>query len=251
VCAIGIDQTEEHLLEEQTRRSERLASLGTLAAGLAHEIRNPLNAALLQLLLVERRVNKIEDEQATRAVESAKIVKDELTRLGILVEDFLAFARPTRLRLDSADLEKTAEAVIQLVAPEASEHGVSLVFERGQGVAARYDDERIRQVLHNLVRNAVEAADGGGAVRVQVLRERNRAVLEVRDTGNGPPEGLDLFQPFQTSKEGGTGLGLSIVHRIVTDHGGTIEHFRDHGETCFRIELPIDGPMLDGATSSV
>jgi signal transduction histidine kinase len=149
------------------------------------------------------------------------------------------------LRLASGDLEVTAETIIALMKPDAHQCGVELRFERGQGVAARYDEERIRQVLLNLIRNGVEAAGEGGWVDVQVLRARNRAIIEIRDSGEGPPQGLDLFQPFRTSKESGTGLGLSIVHRIVTDHDGKIEHFRDGHQTCFRVEVPVDGPVSD------
>jgi len=245
VCALGVDQTEERALEAQSRRAERLAALGTLAAGLAHEIRNPLNAAQLQLLLVERRLGKVSDRGADAALDAARVVKAELGRLGGLVEDFLAFARPTSLRLKSGDLVDTVNGVVNLLEPDIRAAGVGIRVIGSEPVAARYDDERVRQVLHNLVRNAIEAAGAGGAVEVQILRERNRAVLEVRDDGGGPPEGLDLFQPFETSKDGGTGLGLSIVHRIVSDHGGIVEFDRRGGWTVFRVELPIDGP--DGA----
>jgi PAS domain S-box-containing protein len=243
-AVIGLDITDERSLQERTRRAERLAGLGTLAAGLAHEIRNPLNSAKLQLTLVERRLARGDDpDNRDRALAAARLVHEELRRLAGLVEEFLDFARPRELRFAGADLAETARTVLALVAPEATERGIQISGTHDIPVVARYDDERIKQVLLNLVRNAFEAAGDGGHVEVRVVREAEGVRVEVEDSGQGPPADVDIFAPFMTTKEAGTGLGLPIVHRIVSDHGGEVYWERRAERTVFVMELPLDGPV--------
>lgn len=241
-CVIGLDITDELALAERTERAERLAGLGTLAAGLAHEIRNPLNSAKLQLTLMERRLGRAGADARERALEASHVVALELTRLAGLVEEFLDFARPRNLRLMGADLAETARTVVNLIEPELEEGGIRVSTRLDGQVAARYDDERIKQVLLNLLRNAAEAAGPGGAVGLSVARTGNKAIVEVTDSGDGPPEDTDIFAPFTTDKEGGTGLGLPIVDRIVSAHGGAVSWRRDKETTVFCVELPLDGP---------
>jgi PAS domain S-box-containing protein len=239
LLAIGIDITEEHALSVRTRRAERLASLGTMAAGLAHEIRNPLNAAHLQLTLLKRRLAKVGDA-AAGATEAAELAAGEMKRLATLVEEFLQFARPQPLRIGVANLRSTAETVVTLLAPVAEAAGVELVLEPGPSVALEIDEEKIKQVLHNLVRNAIEAARDAGTVHVRIGDAPDEAVLEVEDSGPGiqPPD-APIFEPFYTSKSEGTGLGLAIVLRIATDHGGRIDVESRPGKTRFILRLPL------------
>jgi PAS domain S-box-containing protein len=245
VCAIGIEVTQEHDLAARTRRAETLAALGTLAAGLAHEIRNPLNAAQLQLMLVDRSLTKLGDQAPERALNASKMVRDELGRLAGLVEDFLSYARPSSLRIENVDVGASIAGVLQLVLPDASARAVDIVFSPSNDVVARIDEERLKQVMLNLIRNAIEAAREEGRVEVRCRRVAQSVIIEVRDNGPaGIPTDIDIFEPFATSKEGGTGLGLPIVHRIVTDHGGEISVSRPGDWTVFTIELPVDGPPL-------
>jgi signal transduction histidine kinase len=239
VLGIGIDVTEERMFEERSRRTERLASLGTLAAGLAHEIRNPLNAAQLQLTLLERRLSKQQE-----IGDGARLIRDELLRLAHLVQDFLAFAKPARLRLEALDLRSTVATVLELCSHDAEQNGVNLQMTHcADPVVVRVDEERIKQILLNLIRNGMEAvAEQHGRVDVRLFQSGHHAVLEVADSGPGVPEGVSVFEPFSSSKAGGTGLGLPIVHRIASDHGGEITLKRLDGETVFRVELPIEGP---------
>ena len=241
-CLIGVDVTEERALEMRTRRAERLASLGTLAAGLAHEIRNPLNAASLQLKLVTRRLGKSQEQGVQSALKAARVVDCELERLAGLVQDFLAFARPAPLRRTKGDLGESVATVMSLMQAEAEAARVTLVRDPGdEPLEATYDSERLKQVVLNLLRNAIEAAGKSGEVRVQLKHHGDMAMLTISDTGSGVPANMEVFEPFATSKDTGTGLGLPIVHRIVTDHGGDIQWHRDNGRTVFVVELPL-GP---------
>jgi PAS domain S-box-containing protein len=239
VCAIGIDVTEEHDLSLRSRRAERLAALGTMAAGLAHEIRNPLNAAHLQLALLQRRIGRLEGAERDRAAEAAELAASEMRRLAALVEEFLSFAKPQPLRLARVDLRATADTIVTLLAPEAQAAGVDLSLS-GEPTVVDIDDERIKQVILNLARNAIEATGRGGRVQIRVGRDGDSAILEVHDDGPGISSAeSQIFEPFYTTKEKGTGLGLAIVHRIVTDHAGRVVVDSRPGRTVFRIALPL------------
>lgn len=243
LCAIGIDVTEEHLLAVRTRHAERLATLGAMAAGLAHEIRNPLNAAHLQLTLTQRRLTRPGGADINGAIEAAGLVSRELQRLARIVEEFLDFARPQPLRLVRGDLRETAHSAVSLMIPEAASAGVDLELSPGLPVTVDIDDERLKQAILNLVRNGIEAAGRGGRVEVRVDTRGQEAFLEVLDNGPGLPTGeMRLFEPFWTTKPGGTGLGLSIVHRIVGDHGGKVSVRSRAGETIFTVQLPLTAP---------
>jgi PAS domain S-box-containing protein len=238
-CAIGIDVTDEYEMGMRMRRSERLAALGTMAAGLAHEIRNPLNAAHLQLTLLQRRIGREGAPDIPGAQDAARLVADELGRLTGLVREFLQFAKPQPLRLAQGDLRSTAREVVGLLLPEAHAAGVALELADGPRIPAALDDERMKQVLHNLVRNAVEAVGKGGHVRLRLETIEGEAHLFVEDDGPGlPSPDAPIFEPFFTTKQGGTGLGLAIVHRIVTDHGGRITVDSRPGRTVFEVRLP-------------
>jgi signal transduction histidine kinase len=241
VYAVGVDVTDEQEMLLRTLRAERLAAVGTLAAGLAHEVRNPLNSASLQLAVLERRLER--GETADKAIPIARIIKSEIQRLDRLVRDFLAFARPAPLDRRPVDVSALLASVAELIGPETEAAHVSVRIDAAAGLPrASGDAERLRQVLLNLTRNAVEAMhERGGTLtlRATAAKANDLLELEVEDDGPGFPNELPVFDAFFTTKDQGTGLGLSVVHRIVADHGGTIRVASRPGRTCFTFTLPV------------
>ncbi|MET0386518.1 MAG: ATP-binding protein, partial [Polyangiales bacterium] len=238
LCAIGIDVTNEYDLSVRTRRAERLAALGTMAAGLAHEIRNPLNSAHLQLNVARRRLARGKASEGVHAIKAVELAETEMKRLASLVQDFLQFARPQPLRLAVVDLRSAAEVMLAFLAPEAKAAGVALRLSEGPPVELELDDEKVKQILLNLLRNAIEATGKGGRVTVHVSDAAGLAQLTVEDNGPGWPTDTPIFEPFFTTKDTGTGLGLAIVHRIVMDHGGSVDAASRPGKTTFSIRFP-------------
>jgi signal transduction histidine kinase len=229
VFAIGRDTTDEKAMQARTQQQEKLAAIGTLAAGLAHEIRNPLNGAQLHVTYLSRSLRK--SGAHSDLVETVDVVAEEITRLGGLVTEFLAFARPKPLLLKLVVVQSLLERAAQMVAAQAEQ--------------LQADGAKLEQVLLNLTQNAIEAIAGAsrpGQVTLRARRQPQTATIEVEDDGPGIPSDAPIFDAFFSTKPQGTGLGLSISHRIVTDHGGTLDVKSRPGGTVFRLVLPIDGP---------
>ncbi len=242
--AIGQDVTDRNALLERTLRNEKLAAVGTLAAGLAHEIRNPLNGALLHVTYLERALKKL-PEQSGEALGAVKIVGEEIRRLSALVKDFLVFARPSPANLKPTWVHQVCRRVADIVRSEAgaSQTVIELDLARDD-IEMRLDAEKMEQVLLNLLRNAVEALGsiGGGTVTLRTRRRPRELAIEVEDDGPGlPSPDAPIFDAFFSTKPSGTGLGLAIVQRIVSDHGGSVEVESKPGQTVFRVVLPVGG----------
>lgn len=239
---IGLDTTDQKALAARVRQSEKLAAVGTLAAGLAHEIRNPLNGAFLHVTFLERGLKRagITDEDTLEAV---KIVGEEIKRLGTLVSEFLDFARPKPLIKKPVSVRELCERAAHLVAAEAASASVSVKLDLSTtDLMLDLDPSRMEQVLLNLLKNAIEATAtiGGGNVTLRARRRARHEILEVEDDGPGLSDpGAPIFDPFFSTKPQGTGLGLAIAHRVVTDHDGTIDVSSQPKKTIFRVTLPI------------
>lgn len=233
-----MDVTAEQEMLRRTLRAERLAAVGTMAAGLAHEVRNPLNSAALQLQVLRRRLAK--GGTGPEALDAiAVLVEDEIRRLEHLVTDFLSFARPRPLELKPTAIAELCADVATLFAPEADAVRVTIAVDVAPDLPpVQVDPDRLRQVLQNLVRNAVEAMPEGGRVIIRARPAGAHLELDVEDSGAGFGDEAPVFDAFFTTKPKGTGLGLSIVHRIVTDHGGTVRVRSRPGSTCFTVSLP-------------
>lgn len=237
--------SERQLLEqERQRQGEKVAAMQALTAGLAHEVRNPLNSAKLQLSLLQRRLTKAGAEASL--VEPAKLVHDEIDRLTNLLNDFLAFARPPRLDLAPTDLRELVRHVWELERPWANARNVALELRNDTGpVSAQVDAKKMHQVIFNLVRNALEAtsmrrhAPSEARVGLGTSRRGSHAVIEVWDNGEGMPEDVlrRIYEPFFSTKPDGTGIGMAIVQNLVQLHGGTLEVETSPGGTRFTVVL--------------
>jgi signal transduction histidine kinase len=236
VYGIGIDITERRALEKRAADAEALSAMGELAMNLAHEIRNPLNAAVLQLHLLNRNLDRLEAEEATRVAlkDRVRIVGDEIGRLNRLLTEFLELARPRGIAREPVHLPRLVEDVLDLEEESARGRGIEIVRDiTAEGCVAIGDREKLKQVTINIVVNALEAMKQGGRLKASVHPEGERVVMTFEDNGPGiEPDVLSsVFDPFFTTKEAGTGLGLSIVRKIVDAHGGdvVIASERAHG----------------------
>jgi signal transduction histidine kinase len=228
------------LLEKQ----EKLATLGTLAAGIAHEIRNPLTSLKARLYTLEKHLQSV-----PAARKDTDVISAEIIRLERIVQDVLSFARPADPKLETIAADTLLREVQGLMSPNLESHGVQLVVESNPELFIRADSGHLKQVLINLARNAVEAIDGEGMVTLRARaarapldgRQTDAVILEVTDDGRGIPPEIEkrLFDPFFTTKETGTGLGLPIAARIVEKHGGMLQYQTRPGHgTTFGVVLP-------------
>jgi signal transduction histidine kinase len=230
--------------EALVERQEKLASLGLLAAGVAHEIRNPLTAIKAAAFILQRK-----SPAGSQARADAELMMREILRLERIVNDFLQFARPGDPQLTSLSAARPLEEVQLLLGPPLSELGIRLVVEPSPPMRIQADPDQLKQVLINLVQNAADSIKGQGTITLRARADRQRlagretdvAILEVADTGKGIPPEVEkrLFDPFFTTKDSGTGLGLSIAARIVREHGGALQYRTQlNVGTTFGIVLP-------------
>jgi PAS domain S-box-containing protein len=244
VYGIGIDVSERRALEKRAADAEALSAMGTLALNLAHEIRNPLNAAVLQLHLMGRHVDKlgVDDQTRQELHRKADIVGDEIGRLNRLLTEFLELARPRAVVHEHVSFGRLVSGVLDLEQGTAQGRGVTIARELDAECALQGDPEKLKQVVLNLVMNAIEAMREGGTLSVRVASEPDHAVLVVGDTGTGIEPGAlsQVFDPFFTTKEAGTGLGLSIVRKIVDQHAGEVRIESERGVgTRVTVSLPL------------
>jgi len=239
ILIVGTDITDARLASQRAQRHQKLLAIGTLAAGLAHEIRNPLNAAQLHTSFLKRLLTS--QHAGGDALEAVGVIGDEITRLARLVSEFLAFAEPRPLVKTRAVIQAI---VARAVAAAAAPPGISVVVSAPVGdLTIIADGARLELVVLHLVQNAIDALvpAGVGEIAVRARREPRSIVLEVEDDGPGlaSPD-APVFDAFFSTKPSSSGLGLAISHRIVTDHGGTIDVDSRPGRTWFRVELPLD-----------
>jgi signal transduction histidine kinase len=235
------------LAQEEARRAERLAALGQLSAGLAHEIRNPLGVIKGSAEILTQKLDRADP----LAKELAGYIYTEVNRVSALVSRFLDFARPSQLDLAAADLTVAVERCLKTVSEQGACAKVRIERDYAPGLRkVMLDQDLCDQVFTNLFMNACEAmGEQGGEMRVRVRaaddkdRESN-VMVEVEDSGPGVPEELkeQIFNPFVTTKKSGVGLGLAIVSKIVDAHGGSLKLVSEPGHgACFRVTFPASG----------
>lgn len=238
--AVLKDLTEKKALEASLRQRERLSAMGELAAGVAHEIRNPLNAIAMIAQRFEKEFVPKEGEAEYRQL--ARAVVAETRRVSEIVQRFLEFARPPQLQLRDIDLSEVAARAARLVQSQALQQEITLETDLLPNLILPLDSNQMEQVLLNLLQNSLHATPRGGRIRVRSYRRADEIVAEVQDTGLGiPQENLNkIFDLYFTTKETGTGMGLSLSHRIVSEHGGRMEVESEVGKgTTVRVVLPL------------
>jgi signal transduction histidine kinase len=224
--------------EEQLRRADRLSALGELSAGMAHEIRNPLGS-------IRGAVEILKDDYSPDEAkyEFIQILLKETDRLNRIVQEFLGFARPKQPEFQAADVNECLESVLSLIAQEARKAGVTVRKRFDTAVGKRsIDAGLLKQAFLNLILNAIQAMPQGGVMTIESGLRNSQIEIIVSDTGSGIPEEnrKKLFSPFFTTRKNGTGLGLAITHRIIANHGGTIDVTSQPGAgTTFTVRIPV------------
>lgn len=252
-------------MERQMRIAERLSALGTLAAAMAHEIRNPLEAMDLNLALLERSLagRKPTAQDGEKTGKYVKILESEISRLAAIVENTLSFARPSNSPMAEIHLDSILRQIVDLLANQAHSRKVKLDLSVEGVLIILGSEDQLKQAFLNLVINGLEAMPGGGSLHIRAeaarqegsLSDKNLAVVRIQDTGVGIPQNQlsRLFDPFFTTRPKGTGLGLTIAHRVIQEHNGRIRVASVPGEgSIFTIELPLPVPKnIKEATARV
>ena len=233
------DITEFRRLEEETKRKEKLSAMGELASGVAHEIRNPINAIgmIAQRLDKEFKVEKESEEYHS----ITNLLRSEVTRINKIITQFLSYAKPLDIKIKIVNSKEFFEDIYRLFSDQAKLKGVELEKLSGQSFEMMVDPELIKQSLMNLVQNAIDAVDKRGKVQINYFKKENNLIVEITDDGKGIPGNIinKIFDLYYTTRSEGTGLGLSIVQKIIAEHSGTIEVFSEVNKyTKFKITLP-------------
>jgi len=238
--------------KDERPRTEHLAQLGSLLAGFAHEIRNPLSTIGLNLQLVKEDFADAETTRDRRTYKRLSTVQNEVKRLQAILEEFLGFVRTPSPRRRDCALNELLQSLVEFHTPEMQAEGISLVFFPGKSVGrVELDPDQFRAVIVNLLRNARDACDSGGEVMVSSRRDGDEVTVQITDTGAGmEPAVVDrAFQPYFSTKKGGTGLGLALAKRIVEEHGGTMTLSSEPGKgTQFMLRLPESSGGAEAAT---
>ncbi|HYL91860.1 MAG TPA: ATP-binding protein [Alphaproteobacteria bacterium] len=233
------DAESVHRIEDEIELSRRLAAIGRLTSGVAHEVKNPINAIVVHLEVLKQKLN-ITEPDARRHID---VITSEIKRLDRVVQTLVDFTRPVELHLTDLDLRKVVEEVVALATPEAAQKSVQILRAIcPEPLPVRVDVDLVKQAILNIVINGVQAMPQGGSLNVTVRRENDGAVVKVRDQGQGiPPEVRDkIFNLYFTTKKGGSGIGLAMTYRVVQLHHGSVEFDSMEGSgTSFYLRFPL------------
>lgn len=229
--------------EMRNRRLESLASLTNLAATVAHEIKNPLGSISIYVQLVRKALSQHGYEQKPQVEKYLDIVEEEIERLNKIVVDFLFAVRPIKFEFMPLDINVMIRSLSDFFSEELNRAGIAFTLDLADALPLIQGDERfLRQMLINLIKNAMGAMMSGGIIHIKTSLSEDFIVMTVEDTGSGIPEEMihKIFEPYFTTKVDGTGLGLTMAYKVVKEHGGDIRVQSEQGQgTCFTIKLPV------------
>jgi len=233
------DLTESRRLEEESKRKEKLSAMGELASGVAHEIRNPINAIGMIAQRLDKEFKVENEKEEYHSITS--LLRSEVTRINKIITQFLSYAKPLSLQIKKINSKTFFDDIYRLFSDQAKIKGVELIILSDQSFDMMIDPELIKQSLMNLVQNAIDAVEKKGKVEINYFRKGNDLLIEILDSGKGIPDNdkNKIFDLYYTTKPEGTGLGLSIVQKIIAEHKGTIEVFSEVNKyTKFKITIP-------------
>ena len=226
------DFTDRHREAQETLESERVAALQLLAAGVAHEIGNPLNSLTIHLQLLERRLRKLPEEQQETLLHPLEVAQEEIKRLDTIVTQFLRAIRPAPLHRAPHDLNSLVREAAEFLQPELKSRNILLELDLGPGLPVLdLDQDQLKQAFYNIIKNASEAMKQGGMLKIRTSSDAEWVNIAFSDTGGGMTQETmaRVFEPYFTTKKTGSGLGLMITQRIVRAHGGEVGLESDPG----------------------
>ncbi|MDE1890671.1 MAG: PAS domain S-box protein [Planctomycetota bacterium] len=240
------DISERKRFSDEVLKAKTLSTLGTFTAELAHEIKNPLNAMHIQMMVLEREIqdiSKINEKSKKELLETVSIVQKELIRLSGFVEECLHFSKTGELNKKDVNIRELLNEIVSLLLPQAQLSGIQVKLEVASELPKiKVDRDKIKQAILNIMINGVEAMPDGGALRVSAKRSGYEIWISCQDSGPGIPDEIKdkIFNLFYTTKDGGTGIGLSFAQNIVHAHGGTIRLGQSSKGSKFVIVIPIN-----------
>ena len=234
------DLTETKRLEDEAKKNEKLSAMGELASGVAHEIRNPINA----IGMIAQRLNKefIPSSNQTEYSDITLLLKSEVNRINKIITQFLSYAKPIDLNLKIVELKSYFEEIYHLFEDQAKQKSIKFILQKDDLINIKIDPDLIKQSLMNIIQNAFDAVSNGGEVIVQYFKVNNDLIIQIRDNGIGitPEQQKKIFDLYFTTKKDGNGLGLSISQKIIAQHNGSIfVSSKVNNGTTFKIILPI------------
>lgn len=238
--AVIRDITDLKILEEEAQRNEKLSAMGELASGVAHEIRNPINA----IGMIAQRLNKefLPSENQEEYKKITELLRNEVNRINKIITQFLNYAKPVELNITNINCAEFFEEIYQLFIPQANQKNIKFIKQGDESIFVKFDADLIKQSLMNIIQNAFDAVNENGEVIIKYFKSGNNFLIEISDNGIGIPAEIQkkIFNLYFTTKKEGNGLGLSIAQKIINQHNGTILINSKPGQgTTFKIILPL------------
>ena len=227
-------------IENEIELSRRLAAIGRLTSGVAHEVKNPINAIVVHLEILKNKLQAV----APDAQRHMDIIENEIRRLDRVVQTLVDFSRPVDLKLAEVDLRKLAEEVALLAGPEAESRKVKMEFVAlANSLPVYVDADLLKQAILNITLNGVQAMPDGGTLTMTARQVGSAAMIEIRDQGAGIPKDIQdkIFNLYFTTKKAGSGIGLAMTYRVLQLHNGALEFETEQGKgTVFRLQVPLE-----------